>query len=79
MEGQYSIFDCHSKTEKLRPCDYRFRRYIGQKVKFNPYCCSIDDKVHTVTGIEQYYTIVDEILVGTPTTIYPVREEDYIK
>ena len=52
MNGQYSIFDCHSKTEKLRPCDYRFRRYIGQKVKFNPNCCSIDDKVHTVTGIE---------------------------
>ena len=78
MDGQLSIFDIRDEAEKLPPSAYRFRRYIGQKVKFNPYCGDDDSKEHIVTGIEQYYTILDDgRWVGTPTTIYPVEKGDY--
>lgn len=75
MKGQLSIFDVHD--EELRPCYYRFRRYIGQKVRFNRSCG--DDGEHVITRIEPYYTSLDDDLwVGTPTTIYPVEKGDYI-
>lgn len=77
MDGQLSIFDIRDKANPS-PSAYRFRRYIGQKVKFNPYCGGADSKEHIVTGIEKYYTILDGgRWVGTPTTIYPVEKGDY--
>lgn len=63
MGEQLSIFDM------FRPCDYTWRRYIGQKVR-------IGDDIGTITKIEPYYTdiLVENkgILAGTPTTCAPV-------
>lgn len=71
MDGQLSIFDVHDG--KLRPCDYKFKRYIGQKVRFN--CSCGDGGEHVITGIEEYYTILDDgRWVGTPTTIHSAEE-----
>lgn len=71
MNGQLSIFDAKEKT---RPCDYRFKRYIGQMVKFH------DGKVGRITEIHMYYTYIKiksgKILVGTPHDIIPVQEAD---
>ena len=69
MKGQYSIFDLN-KSEKQKPCEYRFKRYIGQKVLF-----WLIGEVDTITKIEPYYTITAKGLVGTPTTICPAQEE----
>ena len=78
MDGQFAIFDIRDETEKLPPSAYRFSRYIGQKVKFNPYCGDAGSKEHIFTGIEKYYTLLDDgRWVGTPTTIYPVEKGDY--
>ena len=76
MEGQLSLFDMDTKAEK-RPCDYRFKRYIGQEVLF----WLTGDK-GKIIRIEPYYTIVDPgtgegLLAGTPTTICPVNKEEY--
>lgn len=75
MNGQLSIFDL--PKEKPRPCDYRWQRYIGQKVGL---CCGVTGKI---TQIEPYYTIIlardtDGVMrefAGTPTTCWPVEEE----
>ena len=71
MNGQYSLFDYQS--QKHRPCDYRFKRYIGQKVH-------IRDYIGEITEIESYYTTIyvegHGEFVGTPTTMYPVERED---
>ena len=78
MDGQLSIFDIRDEAVKPSPSAYRFRRYIGQKVKFNHYCGDDDSEEHIVTGIEKYYTLLDDgRWVGTPTTIYPVEKGDY--
>lgn len=77
MDGQLSIFDIRDEAVKLSPSAYRFRRYIGQKVRFGSHVG--DNQEHTVTSIERYYTILDDgRWVGTPTTIYPVEKGDYI-
>lgn len=77
MDGQLSIFDIRDEAEKPSPSAYRFRRYIGQKVRFGTHVG--DNQEHTVTSIEKYYTILDDgRWVGTPTTIYPVEKGDYI-
>lgn len=82
IAGQMSIFDFLDRPKKLRPCDYRFRRYIGQKVQFN-HGRDILPGIYTVKEIEKYYTIViDEggrELAGTPTTIFPVDDNDYFE
>lgn len=68
-EGQYSIFDVVKDT---RPCAYRFKRYIGQKVAF--WYLNITG---TVIEIEPYYTIIatdQGTMAGTPTTICPVKD-----
>lgn len=68
MKGQYSIWD-HPEAENLRPCDYRFRRYIGQRV------VSTAGHRGIITEIFPYYTYFRgddrKTYVGTPTTIRP--------
>ncbi len=76
MEGQLSLFDIHNGTK--RPCDYRFKRYIGQKVNIS---ISEGDFVGEVIRIEPYYTIIrvpgyPHLLAGTPTTFGPVNKEE---
>lgn len=79
-EGQTNIYDLHWKYEgrRQKPCEYSFMRYIGQKVSFYG-----DPKNENWTGhiieIFPYYTYVQTVkgvLVGTPTTIKPLLEED---
>lgn len=62
MEGQLTIYDL--PKDKLRPCDYKFQRYIGQPVGFWR-----TGKCGVIVEIQKYYTMVltDEgVLVGTP-------------
>ena len=77
MKGQLSIFDVDTKEKKQwGPASYyRFKRYIGQRVKFWR-----DGETGTITEIEPYYTIVKPDsgggdMAGTPTTISPIEEE----
>ena len=70
IDGQISIFDFRRTNEKLKPCEYGFVRYIGQKVWLN-------GEIKTIAEIEPYYKITADGLVGTPSTIYPVKEEEY--
>lgn len=69
IKGQYTIFDIHQRESKRKPCEYSFERYIGQKVFCRGQVCEIIE-------IEKYYTILSGDMVGTPTTIYPVNEEE---
>ena len=71
MEGQQSLWDL-GKPEKLRPCDYRFERYIGQKVN------TTFGGIGVITEIDKYYTTVvidGEDYAGTPDTISPIDEK----
>lgn len=66
IEGQLTIFDIHNDG---KPCRYRFKRYLGQKVKmmFGTYPGTV--RTGTITGIESYYTMVrigGRVYVGTP-------------
>lgn len=75
MRGQYSIFDI--QPERKRPCDYPFKRYIGQKVVL--YVTSGVYK-GVVEEIETYYTVVKCKgchMVGTPSTMAPADKEEY--
>ena len=76
MDGQYSIFDYGN--QKHRPCDYRFKRYIGQKVGLS---VASGEFVGEVIEIEPYYTTINikghGLFAGTPTTIYPIERSDY--
>lgn len=68
-EGQLSIFDL---VKEVKPCVYRFKRYIGQRVEFWR-----EGIVGTITEIEPYYTTVATDYgeyIGTPTTICPVDD-----
>ena len=57
LHGQLSIYDVAPDVElKPRPCDYRFRRYIGQRVR-NVGKYHADYK-GVIIGIEPFYTIV---------------------
>lgn len=71
MDGQMNIFDMNGSG---RPCEYSFHRYIGQKVH-------VMEMIGTITEIGPYYTFVHDeanhrILAGTPTTCWPVEEEN---
>lgn len=70
--GQFTIFDADIDQDR-RPCRYRFRRYIGQKVKTL-------HGVGVITKIEQYYTtfrLADgRTLCGTPHDLVPVDERE---
>ena len=79
MAGQYSIFDMMPSESK--PYEYHFKRYLGQKVKFSTGMISLENKTYSIKEIQNYYTIVvddkGEEFVGTPTTIYPEREDEF--
>ena len=78
IPGQMSIFDFIDRPAKRRPCDYRFHRYLGQKVYLRG-----REGVFRVRAIFQYYThVVDghgEPWIGTPYDIWPVNEKEVAK
>lgn len=69
MDGQLSIFDVRSPQEKRRPCEYSFKRYIGQRVATNYH-------VGIICGIEPYYTRIRKAdgseVVGSPHDLTPL-------
>lgn len=70
-QGQYSIFDIYPPGHKRKPCEYSFKRYIGQQVKVY---CSRGDTIGRIKEIDKYYTIVQTKageIVGTPTNTSP--------
>lgn len=77
LNGQLTIFD--NPDNKKRPCEYSFRRYIGQEVVFITGWEKLKGMKPKAYGriirIEPYYTFVKTTggkeLVGTPGTIYP--------
>lgn len=81
MTGQLSIFDIHLPKSTKSPCDYDWKRYIGQKVYV---CVTSGDYIGVITEIAPYYTTIeveelDCLLAGTPTTCYPVDEREVEK
>ena len=76
MEGQLSLFDIHRGPRK--PCEYGFKRYIGQKVHMN---ITEGHVIGKVVKIEPYYTIIEVEgmgqLAGTPTTFGPENKEEW--
>lgn len=80
-EGQLSIFDIQNPQQRRRPCDYGFKRYLGQKVHIS---ISEGDFIGEVIKIEPYYTHIQvsgypHILAGTPTTFGPVNKDEWEK
>ena len=74
MTGQMSIFDLGAEEpeRKRKPCEYSFKRYIGQRVQ-------LDNGMYgKISTIEEYYTVIESdngrYLIGTPTTMAPVEE-----
>ena len=67
-EGQLSIFDIGNEEDN-RPCRYRFKRYIGQRVM------SLHGPAR-IEKIEQYYTEIrldnGRLLIGTPHDLTPL-------
>ena len=79
MDGQYSIFDMHTGQEKRKPCEYAFKRYMGQMVASGRY-------VGTICKIEPYYTHIrtadGEVVAGSPHDLVPLdllRKGDSIR
>ena len=72
MTGQYNFYDLDIDQDR-RPCRYKFRRYIGQKVKTL-------HGVGVITKIEQYYTVFrledGRTLCGTPHDLTPLDENE---
>ena len=67
MKGQLTIYDI--PKDKPKPCDYKFQRYIGQKVKFVGKYSRNRDLTGHIVEIFPYYTYVQtvkDVLVGTP-------------
>ena len=67
MNGQMTMYDMLTD----RPCDYRFRRYIGQTVRRWR-----TGKEARITEIMPYYTYLDDGTVATPYDICQVNEEE---
>lgn len=70
--GQYKL-DSYQISEKRRPCDYAWARYIGQPVRIGT--------VHgIITRIERYYTIIKDRSgrewAGTPYNTAPDKREE---
>lgn len=79
MKGQLSLFDIPQEKGKRKPCEYGFKRYLGQKVHIS---ISDGDFIGEVIKIEPYYTLIKikgypHILVGTPTTFGPVNKAEW--
>ena len=72
MEGQYSLFDNAPLRKKRMPSEYAFRRYIGQKV-------SSFGKVHTIVGIDKYYSFFEDRTIGTPHDTLPVDPKEKLE
>lgn len=77
MDGQYTIFSYQETPKKLRPCDYKFKRYLGQHVDVFFYPRVIHG---TITEIKPYYTYIlgddGELYAGTPINTIPAERED---
>ena len=69
LNGQLSMFDM-PEAERKRPCDYSFRRYIGQEVRRWR-----TGEILRITQIKPYYTYLDDGSVGTPYDICALQEE----
>ena len=73
IKGQLSMFDILCPEEKRKPCEYKFQRYIGQRVRSKSKYGA--DYVGTITGIGPYYTdiLTDDgrEIVGTPYDVWP--------
>ena len=67
ITGQLTLFDMQTG----RPCDYGFRRHIGQKVRRWK-----TGKIARITEIKPYYTYLDDGTVGTPYDICEVIENE---
>lgn len=67
INGQLTLFDMQTG----RPCDYSFRRYIGQKVRRWR-----TGKIARITEIKPYYTYLDDGTVATPCDICEVDESE---
>ena len=76
MNEQLNIFDAVTEG---RPCDYRFNRYIGQRVYISLGAGYTQRQLEgTITAIKPYYTYVKTVigeLVGTPYNVYPREAE----
>lgn len=72
---QLNLFD---NDPKGRPCDYRFMRYIGQRVMLTRGAGKTARPLEgTITNIMPYYTYIKTAegeLVGTPTNVTPMEE-----
>lgn len=70
MQGQFTIWD---NDKPARPCEYRFRRYIGQRVRCCGMYCSHYGETGTIKEIKPYYTIwindSGKEVVGTPVDL----------
>jgi hypothetical protein len=73
MEGQYSLFDNTPLSKKRMPSEYAFRRYIGQKVS------SLGGKIHTIVGIDKYYSFFEDRTIGTPHDTLPVDPKERLE
>ena len=77
MTGQLTVFDIGTEADR-RPCRYRFKRYVGQKVRmmFGAYPGIV--RVGRIREIsDSYYTIVrigNRDFVGTPYNLSPADE-----
>ena len=85
-EGQIALWDYLNidKREfgiKLKPYEYHWKRYLGQKLVL--YSGFDEGKIVTVTKIEDYYTFaVDDEgneYALTNTTCYPLEENETCK
>lgn len=77
---QLTLFDINpglADGTRNRPCDYRFQRSIGQRVRmmFGPYA-DHDIRVGTIKKIEPYFTTVvinGKEYAGTPYSLSPAE------
>lgn len=74
--GQYKL-DSYQTSEKRRPCDYTWARYIGQPVRLG----TTSGTVHgVIKRIEKYYTIITDQSgrewAGTPYDTAPDNRKE---
>ena len=67
ITGQITMFDAPEKAS--RPCDYRFARYVGQRVRRWR-----TGEIRRITEIKPYYTYLDDGSVATPYDICEIEE-----
>lgn len=70
MNEQFSLFDIPEEAGKVKPFEYNWKRFVGQKVR-------ILGKVGTIVEVDRYYTYIvagGQTLAGTPTTCAPFEE-----